>query len=565
MKEEDRQLPNRAFDVIVIGGGITGAWITLDCTLRGLSTLLIEKDDFGGATSMRSSRILHGGIRYLQQLDLPKVKESSQERSFLIESAPHMITQVPFIVPTYSGFRRGGAFLYAGMLAYRLLTRHTQRVITDPANRIPPDRAMSREEILSQSRVNANGLTGGRVLYEAQLKSSERMTFSVIKSAAQHGATAMNYVSADRYFYDAKTVAGVVVTDRTTSKTGTIRSRLVINATGPWCDQLNGKDTLHRLNTGFARGAHMVTRALLGDCAVALPSAFRGDGVATRGNRHIFIIPWRNRSLIGTSYMEASTPANDLTPEPQEIDQLIDTVNEAMPSARLSRKDVLQSFAGYYPLQSDSIKAGVYQGTGEYRLVDHHEIDGVGGLVTALGAKFTTGRRLAEMAAQLAEKKLKGANESQRYTTRGIKLPGGHITNMASFREDAAKKYQARWSRETSMHLVDGYGTEIEDLAALCHRQPDLARPLSPAHDTIGAQIVWAARHEWVVCLSDIVFRRTDLCLLGNPGEDVLKRCAELAGAERGWGAERQAREIAAVRAELEQCTRALWANEDLN
>ena len=175
--------------------------------------------------------------------------------------------------------------------------------------------------------------------------------------------------------------------DLVSGNTLDLKARIVINAAGPWCDSLNDNASLQKLNTGFARGAHIITRSLLRPYAVALPSSFKSDGVATRGNRHIFIIPWRNRSLIGTSYMESSEPTEDLTPTPDEIQQLIDTVNQSLPESRLTTNDVIRSFAGYYPLQSATIKKGIYQGTGEYRLVDHRTTDRVEGLITALGAK----------------------------------------------------------------------------------------------------------------------------------------------------------------------------------
>ena len=547
------RVPNQVFDVLVIGGGITGAWIALDCSLRGLSTVLIEKGDFGSATSMRSSRILHGGIRYLQQLEFNKVRESSKERSFLTESAPHMVEHVPFIVPTYPGFRKGHAFLYAGMLAYRLLTSGTQAILSDSSTRVPRDRAIGQEEIGRDGRIGSDDMTGGRILYEAQIQSTERMTLGVIEKARAHGALTLNYMEMLAYSVQDKRVSGVSARDLVTSETLEVRSRLVINAAGPWCDQVNNDESLHRLNTGFARGAHIITRPLLGHYAVALPSAFRSEGVATRGHRHIFVIPWRNHSLIGTSYMEAQEPSLGLVPTEQEIEQLIESVNQSVPRAELSRSDVLQSFAGYYPLQSETIEHGVYQGTGEYRLVDHEVVDSVGGLITALGAKFTTARRLAEMTAQLAEEKINRKKRPKTHTTRGIKLPGGKISNIDRFRREAIQRYAALWPEKTCRHLINSYGTRIEDIAELCRQQSTLAKPLMNDRDTIAAQIVWSARHESVVHLSDILFRRTDLCLLGDPGDEVLTNCAGLAAETLDWSPDRQANEVKMVRAELNQ------------
>jgi len=539
------------FDVLVIGGGITGAWTALDCTLRGLSTILVEKADFGSATSMRSSRLLHGGIRYLQQLEFGKVRESSRERSFLTQSAPHLVEHVPFVVPTYRGIRQGRAFLYSGMLAYRILTLGTHAALRDTATRVPPDRGISRQAIQDQGLIHDEAITGGRILYEAQVHSSERMTLGVIERACASGAVALNYAEIERYQITDNKVRGVWVRDLVHGEASEIRSQIVINAAGPWCDHLNQNASLHRLNTGFARGAHILTRALLDHYAVALPSAFQSDGVATRGHRHVFVIPWRNHSLIGTSYMESDEPSDSPVPTEEEISQLIDTVNSGLPQAKLSRGDVLQSFAGYYPLQSTSIRQGVYQGTGEYRLVDHALTDGTEGLVTALGAKFTTARHLGEMAAQLAEKKIGRTTHSERCPTRNIQIQGGDIPDLAAFQSRMLGEYAGLWSEPTCRYLISCYGSQIHEIAKLCREQPALNRTLTNSRDTIAAQVVFAAKHESVVHLTDILFRRTDLCLLGDPGDPVLNDCAQLAAATLGWSENQRLAELELVRTEL--------------
>ncbi|HCK76672.1 MAG TPA: hypothetical protein DHW07_05960 [Gammaproteobacteria bacterium] len=542
---------NQVFDVLVIGGGITGAWTALDCTLRGLSTVLVEKADFGSATSMRSSRLLHGGIRYLQQLEFGKVRESSRERSFLTRSAPHLVKHIPFVVPTYPGIRQGRAFLYSGMLAYRILALGTSAVLRDPATRAPSDRGISRQAIKDQGLIHDEAITGGRILYEAQVHSSERMTLGVIERARASGAVALNYAVMDHYRITDNKVSGVWVRDLIDGEAGEIRSQIVINAAGPWCDHVNQTASLHRLNTGFARGAHILTRALLNHYAVALPSAFQSDGLATRGHRHVFVIPWRNRSLIGTSYMESDEPSDSLVPTDSEISQLVDTVNSGLPQAKLSHNDVLQSFVGYYPLQSASIRQGVYQGTGEYRLVDHALTDGTEGLVTALGAKFTTARRLGEMAAQLAEKKIGRTAHSRRYPTRNVQIQGGDIADLASFQKRMLEKYSGLWSESTCRYLISCYGSRIHEIAKLCRDRPALNRPLAKSQDTIAAQVVYAATSESVMHLTDILLRRTDLCLLGHPGDPVLNDCAELAAATLGWSENQRLAELELIRTEL--------------
>ena len=542
---------DRAFDVVVIGGGITGAWTALDCTLRGLSTLLVEKADFGSATSMRSSRLLHGGIRYLQQLEFGKVRESARERHFLTRSAPHLVQHVPFVVPTYRNLRQGRAFLYSGMLAYRILTMAIRGAQADSAIKVPRDRAISRQSIKSRGLIQDDAITGGRILFEAQVQSSERMTLGVIERARESGAVALNYMEMTRYRIFENEVSGIAVRDLVDGSLGEIQAKLVINAAGPWCDHLNRDASLHRLNTGFARGAHIVTRALTSDYAVALPSAFQSDGVATRGHRHVFVIPWRNRSLIGTSYLESDEPSESLAPTQEEISQLVDTVNQGLPQANLTHADVLQSFAGYYPLQSASIQQGVYQGTGEYRLVDHALTDGTQGLVTALGAKFTTARRLGEMAAQLAEKKLSGTHHANRLPTRSVTIQGGDISDLTQFRAKTHDRYRDLWSESTCHYLVSCYGSRIHEIAKLCRSDPELNRPLLDDQETLAAQITFAARHESVVHLTDLLFRRTDLCLLGDPGDAVLNDCADLAAKVLGWSEARRLTELKSVRSEL--------------
>ena len=230
---------DRTFDVVVIGGGITGAWTALDCTLRGLSTILVEKADFGGATSMRSSRLLHGGIRYLQQLDFGKVRESARERHFLTQSAPHLVQHVPFVVPTYRNLRQGRAFLYSGMLAYRILTAGCQGARADSAIKVPRDRAISQQRIKSQGLIQDDAITGGRILFETQVQSSERMTLGVIERARESGAVALNYTEMTGYRIFENAVSGIAVRDLTDGSLGEIQAKLVINAAGPWCDHLN--------------------------------------------------------------------------------------------------------------------------------------------------------------------------------------------------------------------------------------------------------------------------------------------------------------------------------------
>ena len=532
------------FDVLVVGGGITGAWVALDCALRGQSVALIEKHDFGAATSSRSSKILHGGVRYLQQLDFARVRESARERALVIRAAPHLINHVPFLIPTYRTLQRSKMFLFAGMMGYQLLAAGTQRILSDKATRAPAGYGLSVAQLREIVDLPDDQITGGWVLHECQMESSERMTQAVIARARQAGALLTNYTALERFSYSGGRVTGATVLDVEKGSQLEIEAKVTVNATGPWCDDLIEQFDGRPLNTGYARGAHIVTRSLIPDFAMALPSKFQADGTVGRGSRHIFIIPWRDRSLIGTSYQETASPCEPVHVLRDEISQLLDTVNAALPWAALGAEDVLHAFAGFYPLQSRKLDGRLYQGTGEYQLIDHARTDGVAGVITALGAKYTTARQLAEQTADLVEHKLAAGTVVGRRPTRTVKLDGGDIADIKHFEQEKIRQHDGLFRAETTRHLIKRYGTRIDDLAAICRNAPALATPITPERMTVGAELLYAADQEMAIHLSDAVLRRTDLGTLGDPGPEALNTCAQILGEQLGWSAAQQRLEV---------------------
>jgi glycerol-3-phosphate dehydrogenase len=333
VKRRPEKLADREFDILVIGGGITGGWLAFDCASRGLSVALIEKGDFGEATSAKSSKLLHGGIRYLQQLDFAKVRESALERAVYQRVAPHLTNFVPFLVPTYRTLPKGRSMLCAGMALYRLLCQGENRIIPDTAKRIPRGGMLSREEVLRAVPIQSAGVTGGYVFYESHMENSERMTLAVVKSAARAGAVCANYMRADGFLESDRVVCGVAATDLETGARFDIRARVSVNAAGPWSERLNGAlggGAAGRI-TGFSQGSHLVTRQLIERYAIAIPTRYRGANVVDRGGRHIFILPWRGYSLIGPSYVAAGS----------DLDRLSSPVK--------SLSNCLARFARYYP------------------------------------------------------------------------------------------------------------------------------------------------------------------------------------------------------------------------
>ncbi|HEY8536510.1 MAG TPA: FAD-dependent oxidoreductase, partial [Vicinamibacterales bacterium] len=354
MRRDLRALTRTEFDVLIVGGGITGACLAHDAALRGLSVALVEKGDFGGATSSASSKLLHSGIRYLQTLQFHKVRESAVERIRFQRIAPHLVRWVPFLVPTYRDLRKGRLLLGAGMAVYDLICAGHDRELPD--GRRPPRRRVLEPDAIARelpALAGAPGLTGGHLFHELHMNSSERMTLAFIRTAAREGAAVANYAAVEEFLVDGSRVRGAVVRDELTGERLHVRAHVTVNAAGPWIPALNARLPVGRLPrpiTHYSKGAHIVTRQLTPGFAVALPSSRRGAAIVNRGGRHIFVIPWRGYSLIGTSDSPFDQDLDTVAPGEDDIEGLLRDVAAAMPGAGLEWRDVRHAFAGLYPL-----------------------------------------------------------------------------------------------------------------------------------------------------------------------------------------------------------------------
>lgn len=547
VKRTPETLADREFDVLVIGGGITGAWLAFDCATRGLSVALIEKGDFGEATSAKSSKLLHGGIRYLQQLDFAKVRESALERAVYQRVAPHLCDFVPFLVPTFRSLPKGRLVLRTGMGLYRLLCRGENRMIPDAAKQIPRGGLLSRAEVLRAVPIDPAGVTGGHVFYESHMENSERMTLAVVMAAASAGAVVANYLRADGFVESDRVVRGVAATDLETGTHFEIRARVTVNASGPWIGRLN--DTLHGAATGkitgFSQGSHLVTRRLIERYAIAIPTRFRGANVVDRGGRHIFILPWRGYSLIGTSYVAAAGDLDRLSITGEEIEQLLGALRQILPEVSVSGADVLFAYTGIYPLQESVLRAGVYQGSGEYQLVDHAAVEGRRGLITALGAKYTTARLIAEKAADAAARQLGRAAGPCR--TRELPLAGGDISDWTGFLAAKTRHYRDQFDSDAVQRLGRQYGTDMDAVLSRVRNEPAAAQRLATTRPNLVAEVVHALDTEMAVRLEDVIYRRTGMGTIGDPGPECVQRCADLMATRLAWTAERRAAEIHSV------------------
>ncbi len=544
-------LREKQFDLIVIGGGITGACVAHDASLRGVSVALLEKDDFGMSTSAASSKLLHGGIRYLQKLQFGKVRESARERCIFQVIAPHLTKYVPFLIPTVSGSLMKGRFaMKAGMILYGLACWGMNRMISDPLKKVPGGKFYNRADACQLVPLlrDYQGMNGAQTLFESHMYNSERMTLAFVKTAVSNGAVAANYVRVRKFVRDKGRVTGVSCKDMLTGEEFEVLGKVVANASGPFLPQLNasmGDFRLTKKTTGFSKGVHIVTRKICDDFALAMGSGKKTEGVVTRGGRHFFVIPWRNRSLIGTTNVPFSGDIDELEVTPKDVNDFLDDINAILPDIHLEKEDVKYAFTGLYPLISEGIKSDTYQGTGEYQVVDHSAKDGVEGVVSVLGAKYTTGRIVAQYAVDMILKKLNIPEEKCQTAT--IRLLEGKIDDLAEFTAAKKKEYGDVLEGSTVEHLIKGHGSEIDTIIAYLLCDDRFVEKIAPDRETLVGEVHYSVDKEMACKLSDVICARTGRGTIGHPGDSALAATAAIMAEKLDWDSERVAAEINSV------------------
>jgi glycerol-3-phosphate dehydrogenase len=543
-----KRLSDETYDLLIIGGGINGVAAAWDAALRGLQVALIDKGDFGAETSSATLKTIHGGLRYLQHLDFIRARESVRERSILLTIAPHIVHPFPFIVPTYGHLMKGKEFMTAGIVMNEIVSFDRNRAIPDPSNRIPDGRVLSRKECLALvPGIKEDGLTGGVMFYDAQMHNSERLTFLFALSAAGKGADLANYVEAVGLLRREGRVTGARAKDRIGGGEFDIRARVVANMTGPWSDitlgLLERPDPPRRVLR--SKGIQIVTPALTEDVALAVASKYRDpDALFSRGARHYFITPWRGLSLVGTTDTVYEGDPDEFRITDRDIRDFVDEINEALPSARLSRGQVSFAFGGMRPITEKNVDAGA-KAARKYEITDHLADRKVDGLISVVGVKYTTCRLLAEKVVNLVFRKLGRASPPPATAT--TPLFGGNIERFDRFLDDAVRKPMPGLDAATMTHLACTYGSAMEIIGEWVMAEPALGAKIPGSSEVIRAEVVYAVREECALHLEDVILRRTDIGTLGHPGAAATNACADILAAELGWDAATRQREIAAV------------------
>lgn len=520
------------YDVVIIGGGITGAAVAYDASLRGLSVALVEKHDFGAKTSAATSKLIHGGLRYLANFELGLVRESLKERRILENIAPNFVYPIPNMILTdNTSMKNKKIILKIGMILYDLLS-FDKFFTWDKSKRLPCHRMLSLEETLAaEPNAAREGLTGSIVYYDCASLYPERLTLAFIKSAMANGTDASNYMEVTGIISENSSVTGIRARDLIKKKDINISGRVIINCAGPWADHVLTFASGHSHGEVMRRseGIHIITKKLVNRHLVS---------AMTPSGRHIFIIPWRDHTLIGTTDKEFIGSPDDWKVTKQSIDELIAEVNQSFgPELNVVYDDVLFCYGGLRPLVEDQTE-DVYESSRKYEIFDHSS-DGLSGLITVEGGKYTTSRNLAENVMKLVCKNL-GVDDSKCETSERY-LAGSDIEDMEEFIEHILMKYSA-YDSESIEYLARIYGTEIDELMALAVKHRSV--PANVTREML-AQVEYAVKNEMAFTLSDILFRRTGIGSLGHPGKKILNEIAFFAGKLLRWDSKRLKQEIA--------------------
>lgn len=462
---------NKLWDIIIIGGGATGLGIAVDSASRGYKTLLLEKGDFAQGTSSRSTKLVHGGVRYLQQGNISLVLEALKERGILRKNAPHLVHNLPFIVPNYDWWE--GPFYGIGMKIYDMLAGKEG---------FGKSELLSKEETLKHiPTIEQEGLNGGVIYYDGQFDDS-RLVINLAKTAAEQGATIINYFPVSSLTSKSGLLKGVVANDLESGKEYQLEAKVIVNATGPFTDSIRKMDDINcKPFIKPSQGVHIVLDKsfLPGDSAIMVPH--------TDDGRVLFAIPWHDKIIVGTTDTPIEKAEIEPTPMKEEIDFLLKHTARYL-TKDPTKEDVLSVFAGIRPLVNNP------EAENTAAISREHVVSiSKTGLVTIAGGKWTTYRKMAEDTMEQAI--LVGGLEDKPCLTKGIQVHGFH-KNASIFGE------------------LESYGSDAPEIQNIVYKNSALAEKLHSEMSPIAAEVVWAVREEMIVNIDDFLSRRRRSLLL---------------------------------------------------
>jgi glycerol-3-phosphate dehydrogenase len=530
-----RRLEHEEFDLAVIGGGITGAGIARDAAMRGMKVALIEKGDFASGTSSKSSKMIHGGLRYLKQLNVRLVKESLSEREKLLYLAPHLVHSVPYLIPMYSGWMKRFE-VHIGLIGYDFFAGDSS---------LGSHRNLSPEEVLREEPLlREEDLSGGFIYYDC-LVDDARLTLANVKSAHEHGAVVTNYTRAIGLGKATELMHRVRFREALTGYEGVIHSRVVVAAAGPWTDELLRLQDHPEPTLRPTKGVHLVfPKSRLNVNQVVV--------VPTEDKRMIFVVPRDEFTYVGTTDTDYTGSLDAVLVEAADVRYLLDALNECFPSLSLGPADIVSSWAGVRPLLKE-------EGTPSTVSRDYHIALYEDGFAVIAGGKLTTYRTMAEsLIDEILERyahRLQG--DFQPCRTAKTALLGGEMAEFPSYLKVQCLGLVERWglSLRTAEHMIHSYGRGHMDILALGLRDRKLLEPLWPGCPVVKAEVIHAVEDEMAVTLEDFMSRRTDLMHFDGKGR-LPGVVAKLMGKRLGWKRARRKAEIHRYRQAVEQMFR---------
>lgn len=547
MRRDLGAIAARAWDLAVVGGGIYGACAAWEAARRGLSVCLLERDDFGGATSSQSLKVIHGGLRYLQHAHLLRFFEAVAERRRFLELAPHLVSPMAFVMPT-----RGRALRSREAMALALLVNDTlgarRSPRGDPDKRIPRGRVLQRGEVLDLlPGLAETDITGGALWYDCQTYSTERLLLAILTAAATSGAGVANRAEVVGSLGSGQRIDGIHVRDAETGERHSVRASLVLNAAGPWADVLLSRLVARALPVRFlaSKAFNLVVRRRRDGPAIGLEGREEihdRDAVVRAGRRLFFVVPWHDLSLVGTRHLPWRGHPDEFEVTPDDVRSFLEEVNAAYPPFALRAEDVIGVYGGMLPQSAASLGAREVELEKRSRIVDHAQEDGIEGLVTVLGIKWTAARAVAARAIDLVCRKL--GRPRAPAGLRGVRLAGSEFARHEAFLAAHRARFLQLLDPVTGEHLLRSFGTRASEIVALAEQRPELAAPLDERSPVIGAEVVRAVRDEMALHLDDVLLRRTELSLASPLEDAAIERTARLMAHELKWDAQRIAEEI---------------------
>jgi len=507
MQRDFSQLKNRHFDVLICGGGVYGAWTAYDAALRGLKVAIVDQGDWACATSSASSKLIHGGLRYLESLNFKLVRKTLAERQMLLKTAPHRVWPLRFGIPVYKNSRLGSFRINIGLSLYDLLAgsvpkdQHYRRyTCTDFAERFPC--------------LDSTGLKAGYTYLDAQTDDA-RFVLELINGAQTNGAVCLNYCQVTHFIERNGQLSGAEIQDQVTGETLKVRAAQLVNTTGQWSAGLQNKGHCGRLS----KGIHLILPKILQVEALLLTA--KTDG------RVFFIIPWYGLTLLGTTDSDYDGNIDHVTVEAEEVNYLLSEANRILKTVTWTEQDIIGRYAGLRVLKP-SANASLSSVSRDWELITSEN-----GLLSSIGGKFTSAREDAACIVDTLCRNL-GVNESCK--TFGKPFPWMPAEDYQQWPEAVLNEAVSLGIDNESAHwLLRRHGNRVSDVFELIKQDAELAKRILPALPFIVADLVFCGQHEMVVHLEDLLRRRLPLLILSKMTLVELQRLAEIAAKTLAW------------------------------